>query len=40
VELEAAVLGWAMAQRRSVEVAFSYLSALAPGLKANCWTWL
>ena len=27
-----------MAQRRSVEVAFGYLSALAPGVKANCWS--
>jgi hypothetical protein len=32
-----AVLGRVMAQRRSVEVAFGYLSALAPGVKANCW---
>ena len=27
-----------MAQRRSVEVAFGYLSVLAPGVKANCWS--
>jgi SRSO17 transposase len=27
-----------LAQRRSVEVAFGYLSALAPGVKANCWS--
>ena len=33
-----AVLGRVMAQRRSVEVAFGYLSALAPGVKANCWS--
>ena len=32
------VLGRVMAQRRSVEVAFGYLSALAPGIKANCWS--
>jgi hypothetical protein len=32
-----AVLVRVMAQRRSVETAFRYLSALAPGLKANCW---
>ena len=33
-----AVLGRVLAQRRSVEVAFGYLSALAPGVKANCWS--
>ena len=27
-----------LAQRRSVEVAFGYLSALAPGVKTNCWS--
>jgi hypothetical protein len=27
-----------MAQRRSVEVAFGYVSALSPGMKANCWS--
>jgi SRSO17 transposase len=32
-----AVLGRVLAQRRSVEVAFGYLSALASGVKANCW---
>jgi SRSO17 transposase len=26
-----------MAQRRSVETAFGYVAALAPGVKANCW---
>jgi hypothetical protein len=26
-----------MAQRRSAEVAFSYLAALSPGTRANCW---
>ena len=26
-----------LAQRRSVEVAFGYVTALAPGVKANCW---
>ena len=33
-----AVLGRVLAQRRSVEVAFGYLSVLAPGVKANCWS--
>jgi hypothetical protein len=33
-----AVLRRVMAQRRSVEVAFGYLSALGPGVKANCWS--
>ena len=33
-----AVLGRVMAQRRSVEVAFAYVSELAPGTRANCWT--
>jgi SRSO17 transposase len=33
-----AVLGRVLAQRRSVEVAFGYLSALSPGVKANCWS--
>jgi SRSO17 transposase len=33
-----AVLGRVMAQRRSVEVAFGYVSALSPGTKANCWS--
>jgi DDE superfamily endonuclease len=32
-----AVLGRVLAQRRSVEVAFGYVTALAPGAKANCW---
>ena len=32
-----AVLGGMLAQRRSVEVAFGYVTALAPGVKANCW---
>ena len=31
-----AVLGRVLAQRRSVEVAFGYVTALAPGVKANC----
>jgi hypothetical protein len=31
------VLGRVLAQRRSVEVAFGYLTALSPGTKANCW---
>ena len=30
------VLGGVMAQRRSAEVAFSYLAALSPGTRANC----
>jgi SRSO17 transposase len=33
-----AVLGRVLAQRRSVEVAFGYLSALSPRVKANCWS--
>ena len=33
-----AVLGRVLAQRRSVEVAFGYLSALSPGVRANCWS--
>ena len=33
------VLGVVMAQRRSAAVAFDYVAALAPGMKANCW-WL
>ena len=32
-----AVLGRVLAQRRSVEVASGYVTALAPGVKANCW---
>jgi hypothetical protein len=32
-----AVLGRVLAQRRSVEVAFGYLSVLSPGVRANCW---
>ncbi len=31
------MLGRVLAQRRSVEVAFGYVTALAPGVKANCW---
>lgn len=31
------VLGGVMAQRRSAEVAFGYVSALSPGTRANCW---
>ena len=27
-----------MAQRRSVEVAVGYVSALSPGVRANCWS--
>ncbi|HEX9537096.1 MAG TPA: transposase [Streptosporangiaceae bacterium] len=27
-----------MAQRRSVEVAFAYVTALSPGVRANCWS--
>jgi SRSO17 transposase len=30
-------LSGVFAQRRSIEVAFDYLAALAPGVKANCW---
>jgi len=33
-----AVLGSVMAQRRSVEVAAGYVSALSPGVRANCWS--
>jgi len=32
-----AVLGRVLAQRRSAGVAFGYLSALSPGVRANCW---
>jgi SRSO17 transposase len=32
------VLGRVMAQRRSVETAFAYVAALAPGTTANCWS--
>jgi len=32
-----AVLGRVLAQRRSAEVAFGYVSALAPRTRANCW---
>ena len=32
------VLGRVMAQRRSVEVAWAYLAALSPGVRANCWS--
>lgn len=32
-----AVLGQVLAQRRSVDVAFGYVTALAPGVRANCW---
>jgi len=32
-----AVLGRVLAQRRSAEVAFGYVTALAPGVRANCW---
>ena len=32
-----AVLGRVLAQRRSAEVAFGYVSALSPGTRANCW---
>ncbi len=32
------VLGRVMAQRRSVEVAFAYVTALSPGVRANCWS--
>jgi SRSO17 transposase len=32
-----AVLGRVLAQQRSVETAFGYVRALAPGVKANCW---
>jgi SRSO17 transposase len=33
-----AVLGRVMAQRRSVATALAYVCALAPGVKANCWS--
>ena len=33
-----AVLGGVIAQRRSAEVAFSYVAALSPGIRANCWS--
>jgi len=33
-----AVLGRVLAQRRSVEVAFSYLVGLSPERRANCWS--
>jgi SRSO17 transposase len=32
------VLRGVMAQRRSTEVALAYVTALAPGVKANCWS--
>jgi hypothetical protein len=32
-----AVLGGVLAQRRSVEAAFGYVTALSPGTRANCW---
>ncbi len=32
------MLGRVLAQRRSVEVAFSYLSGLSPDRRANCWS--
>jgi SRSO17 transposase len=32
-----AVLGRVLAQRRSVETAFGYVTALSPGTRANCW---
>jgi len=32
------VLGRVLAQRRSAEMAFSYLAALAPDRRANCWS--
>jgi SRSO17 transposase len=32
------VLGAVLAQRRSAETAFGYVGALAPGVKANCWS--
>jgi hypothetical protein len=31
-----AVLARVLAQRRSAEVAFAYVSALSPGVRANC----
>jgi len=33
-----AVLGRVLAQRRSAEVAFGYVTALSPGVRANCWS--
>lgn len=33
-----AVLGGVLAQRRSVEVAFDYVAALSPSIRANCWS--
>jgi len=33
-----AILGAVLAQRRSVEVALSYVAALSPGTRANCWS--
>ena len=33
-----AVLGRVLAQRRSAEVAFGYVSALSPGTRADCWS--
>jgi ferric-dicitrate binding protein FerR (iron transport regulator) len=32
------VLRGVMAQRRSAAAAFGYVAALAPGVKANCWS--
>ncbi len=32
------VLGSVLAQRRSAEVAFGYVRALSPGVRANCWS--
>jgi SRSO17 transposase len=32
------VLGGVLAQRRSAAVAFDYVAALSPGVKANCWS--
>jgi len=33
-----AVLGRVLAQRRSAEAALAYVTALAPGTRANCWS--
>lgn len=33
-----AILGEVMAQGRSADVAFDYVAALSPGVKANCWS--
>lgn len=33
-----AILGAVLAQRRSVGVALSYVAALSPGARANCWS--